>query len=108
MKYISSFIVRIQFIFTRSINATVSTCIKTTLVIALHQKLGLNTRCSIEAGKRSDVGECMSTSSYYRQLCFFSSSAIKNVSGTDLLLSKSRISSKSKIRDPMQPPDDTF
>lgn len=108
MKYISSFIVRIQFIFTRSINATVSTCIKTTLVIALHQKLDLNTRRSIEACKRSDVGECMSTSSYYRQLCFFSSSAIKNVSGTDLLLSKSRISSKSKIRDPMQPPDDTF
>ena len=96
------------YIYIFCINAIASTCIKTTLVIALHQKLSLNTRRSIEAGKRSDVGECISTSFYYRQLCFFSSSAIKNVSGTDLLLSKSRISSKPKIRDPMQPPDDTF
>ena len=44
--------IRISFsIFWWDKRATVSTCIKTTLMITLHQEIGLHARCTMEVGK---------------------------------------------------------
>ena len=46
-----------MFLPSRVTNTTVSTCIKTTLMITMHQELSLNARCRMEVDKENVVGE---------------------------------------------------